>query len=79
MIFDIKMGKGFRRKACMVAGGHIAEAPSSLTYSSVVSRDSVRIALMISALNDLKVLACDTQNDFLTAKCRDKCYTRDNR
>ena len=54
----------------------MAEAPSSLTYSSIVSRDSVRIALMISALNDLKVLACDTQNDFLTAKCRDKCYTR---
>ena len=23
MIFDIKMGKGFRRKARMVAGGHM--------------------------------------------------------
>ena len=23
MIFDIKMGEGFRRKACMVAGGHM--------------------------------------------------------
>ena len=76
MIFDIKMGEGFRQKACMVAGGHMAEAPSSLTYSSVVSRDSVRIALMIAALNGLKVLACDIQNNFLTAKCREKCFTR---
>ena len=59
MIFDIKMGEGFRQKACMVAGGHMTEAPASLTYSYVVSRDSVRIASTIAALNGLKVLACD--------------------
>ena len=41
MIFDIKMGENFRRKARMVAGGHMTETPSSITYSSVVSRDSV--------------------------------------
>ena len=70
MIFDIKMGEGFRRKALMVAVGHMTEAPSSFTYSSIVSRDSVRIALTISALNGLKVLACDIQNALLTAKCR---------
>ena len=28
MIFDIKMGEGFRRKDCMVAGGHMTEAPA---------------------------------------------------
>ena len=38
MIFDIKMGENFRRKALMVAGGHKTSTPSSLTYSSVVSR-----------------------------------------
>ena len=76
MIFDIKMGESFRRKARMVAGGHTTEVPATLTYSSVVSRDSVRIALTIAALNGLKVLACDIQNAFLTAKCREKCYTR---
>ena len=32
MIFDIKMGEGFRRKACMVTGGLMTEAPASLTY-----------------------------------------------
>ena len=70
MIFEIMMGKGFRRKACIVAGGHITEAPESLTYSSVVSRESVRIALTIAAWNGLKVLACDIHNAFLTANCR---------
>ena len=59
----------------MVAGGHITTALAALTYSSVVSRDSVRIALTIAALNDLKVLACDIQNAYLTAKCQEKLWT----
>ena len=47
MIFDIKMGENFRRKACMVAGGHKTVTPAALTYASVVSRDSVRICLTL--------------------------------
>jgi hypothetical protein len=39
MIFDVKMD--LTRKARFVAGGHTTETPSSITYSSVVSRDSV--------------------------------------
>ena len=35
----------------------------------------MRIALTIAALNDLKILACDIQNAFLTAKCREKIWT----
>ena len=71
-IFEINIGEGIRRKACIVAEGHMTEDPASLTYSSVVSRDSVRIALKIADLNGLKVLACDIQNAFLTTKCIDK-------
>ena len=67
LIFDVKMGENFRRKARFVAGGHTTGVPSALTYASVASRDSVRIALLIAALNDLKVLACDIQNAYLTA------------
>ena len=74
MIFDVKLGENYRRKARLVADGHRTEAPSSITYSSVVSRDSVRIALLIAALNDLDVLACDIQNAYLTAPCREKVY-----
>lgn len=76
LIFDIKMGENFRRKARFVAGGHTTDAPSTLTYASVVSRDSVRIALTIAALNDLKIMACDIQNAYLTADCREKIWTR---
>ena len=56
MIFDIKFGENFRRKAWLVAGGHMTETPATLTYWSVVSRDSAWIALTIRALNDLQMI-----------------------
>ena len=46
-----------------------------LTYTSVVSRDSVHIALTIAALNDLQVKASDVQNAFLTAPCEERIWT----
>ena len=61
MIFDIKLGENFRRKARIVGGRHKTATSASITYSSVVSIDSVRIALTIAALNDLDILACDIQ------------------
>ena len=54
LIFDVKLD-GFVRKARLVAGGHQTESPAVLTYASVVSRETVRIALTIAALNDLEV------------------------
>ena len=75
MIFDIKLGENFRRKARYVAGGHTNETPVSLAYSSVVARDSVRIAFLLAALNGLDVKACYIQNAYLTADCREKIYT----
>jgi hypothetical protein len=75
MIFDVKLGENFRRKARLVGGGHKTVTPASITYSSVVSRDSVRIALTIAALNGLDILACDIQNAYLTAKCRELIWT----
>ena len=39
MIFDIKLGENFRRKARLVGGRHTTHVPASITYSSVVSRE----------------------------------------
>ena len=72
MIFDVKMD--LTRKARFVAGGHLTEPPASITYSSVVSRDSVRIAFLLAALNDLDILACDVGNAYLNAPCREKVW-----
>ena len=77
MIFDVKLGENFRRKERLVGGGHTTTAPASITYSSVVSRESIRIALTIIALNDLDILACDIQNAYLTAVCRETIWTRE--
>jgi hypothetical protein len=52
MILDIEIGD-FRRKSCMVAGGHMTGAPTIMTYASVVSHETVCIALTIAALNHL--------------------------
>jgi hypothetical protein len=35
MIFDVKMGEKFRRKARFVADGHKTKTPTVMTYSSV--------------------------------------------
>ena len=76
LVFDIKLGEGFRRKARYVGDGHKTETPSSVTYSSVVSRDSVRICLLIAALNDLDIEGADIENAYLTAPCREKVWMR---
>jgi hypothetical protein len=69
------MDGSFTRKARFVAGGHTTETPASLTYSSVVTRDSVRIAFLLAALNDLNVFAADIGNAYLNAPCREKIWT----
>jgi hypothetical protein len=72
IIFDVKMD--FTRKARFVAGGHMTETPSSLTYSSVVSRDSVKIAFLIAALNNIDIMSCDIGNAYLNAHCSERIW-----
>ena len=38
-----------------------------MTYESVISRDSVRLAFLIAKLNDLDILSGDIQNAYLNA------------
>ena len=73
MIFDIKMD--FTRKARFVAGGHMTDTPTNLTYASVVARDSVRLAFLIAALNDIDILAGDIGNAYLQAYTKEKVHT----
>ena len=53
----------------------MTDPPASITYASVVSRDSVRIALTLAALNDLNVMTADLQNAYLNADCGEKIWT----
>ena len=74
MIFDIKM-TDFGRKARLVARGHLTEAPAAMTYASVVSRETVCIALTIAALNSLVVKTGDVMNAYITAPVTEKVWT----
>ena len=74
MIFDIKM-EDFRCKARLVAGGHRTEALATITYTSVVSQETMRLALTFVSLNDLKVKVGDVLNAYITAPVKEKVWT----
>ena len=75
MIFDIKMDGKFTRKARLVADGHTTLPPPSITYSSVVSKESFRIAFILASLNELDIFACDICNSYFNTKRREKLWT----
>jgi Reverse transcriptase (RNA-dependent DNA polymerase) len=72
-MLDIRMD--VTRKASLVAGGHVTDLPASIKYSSVASRESVRIDFLIAELNDLNILAADIGNAYLNTPAEEKVYT----
>ena len=72
MIFNINIDEKFTRKARFVAGSHTTDPLVSITYSSVFSRDIIRIAFMIYVLNDLDVFAANIGNAYLNSPCCEK-------
>ena len=74
MIFNVKM-EYFHRKARLVAGGHMKETPADMTYASVISRESVRLALMLAALNALEVRCGNVMNAYIIDPITEKFWT----
>jgi hypothetical protein len=62
MVLDLKLD--LVRKARFVAGGHQTDPLKESVYSGVVSHDSVHLAFLIAALNDLEILSADAQNPY---------------
>ena len=56
----------FLLKDRFVAGGHTENLPAESTYAGVFSREIIRIAFTLAALNDLDIFAADIQNAYLT-------------
>ena len=73
MVFDVKK-EDFRHKARLVAGGHMTEAPGTITYASVVLKQTVRIAFMIAAPND-EVKLGDILNFYVQTPVTEKVWT----
>jgi hypothetical protein len=75
LVFTVKFD--LTRKSRYVAGGHLAPTvPKFMTYSSVVSRESVRIAFTLAALNDIDLIAGDISHAYLHAKTKEKVWFR---
>jgi hypothetical protein len=66
MIFDVKMT--LEHKARCIASGHQTEPTKDITFASVVLKDSIRIAFLVAALNDLEILSADINGTYLNAK-----------
>ena len=63
LIFDVKFN--LTRKSIYVGSGHLTQVTASMSYSSIVLRDSVRIMFLIAALNDLEINMCDIGKSYL--------------
>ena len=74
IIFYVKMD--LTRKAHFVAGGHQTYPPSSMTYASVVSRESMCLSFLLAAANDLQILSGDIGNAYLNASNQEKILYR---
>ena len=61
-----------------MVGGHMTDAPATITYANFVSMETVRIALSLAALNNLEVKTADIENAYLTAPVtkKDLVYPR---
>ena len=74
MILDINMDGKLTGKERFFTGGHRNDPPSSITYYSVVSRDSARVFSLLVLLNNIYICAVDTGNIYLNDECRYKMW-----
>ena len=59
-----------------MAAGCKTSDPDGSTYAGVVSRETVRLAFLYAALNNLKVSSADILNAYLTAPTSQKLWTK---
>ncbi len=58
-----------------MAGDHLTQAPAIITFASVVSRETMRLALTFASLNDLEVKVGNVLNACITAPVKEKVWT----
>ena len=74
MIFDVK--QDMRRKARLVAGGHLIDALDHNIYSSTVKGISVKLLHVIAHKAGLRQVCRDIANAYINAFTNEKVYAR---
>lgn len=69
-IFDVK--QDLRRRARLVAGGHMTDPIKESSYSGVVSLRSFRICIFLGELNGLNIGSADISSAYLEAYTQEK-------
>ena len=72
LIFDMKFD--LTRKARYVGGGHMTKVQTSMSYSTVVSRDTVKSMVLIAAIIGLDMKMCNIGNIYLNADTRERVW-----
>ena len=72
MVFDVK--QDLRRKARLVAGGHLIDLIETPTYSSTVNSISVQLLHLIAHQHNLKQLCGDVGNAYVNAYTNEKVF-----
>ena len=74
VIFDVK--QDLRRKARLVAGGHLVDSLDNNVYSSTVKGISVRVLHVIAHKMKLKLLCGDVGNAYVNAYTKELVYSK---
>ena len=74
LVFDVKHDG--RRKARLVAGGHMTDPSTEEVYSSVVGPEGVRIITYLADANGLDLMCGDVGNAYLNGRTREKIWVK---
>ena len=72
LIFDVKFD--LSKKPRYIGSGNLTQVSAFMSYSRVVSRESVRIIFLIAALNYLDRNMCDIGNAYVIAETRERLW-----
>ena len=70
--FDVRFD--LTRKAKYIDRGHLTQVPSSMSYSSVVSRKPFRIMFLIASFNGLNIKMRNIGNAYLNTDTMDRLW-----
>ena len=75
LVFDMKITINYKER--YIESKHFTGVPRSMTYYSIVSRDTCKIAYIMAALNIPSIQKENTQNTFLEEPMKNKIFFYD--
>ena len=75
MPYDLRYKDGGPHEEGQLCGWRSYNQSSQVhSYSTVITREGVRIAFLVATLNDLDITAADVGNAYLNADCKEKIF-----